>query len=187
MMEYLGERVSVERGGDRVSIVISARLPRWKEALLLAWVVAWLACGIFVVVEAARMEAGRERQFTLAFLLFWVYFLLRIGRVALWRLKGFELIRIKDGVLTLKDSILGFGRAREHFVDNIQRMDLLEIDERSFQWQMNSSFWMMGAERLGFKDAGRSFVFGKGLTRIEAERVLAVVRHALKRERKAVQ
>lgn len=186
-MDFLGDRVSVERGDDRVSIVISARLPRWKEALLVAWVIAWLACGIFVIVEAARMDAGRERQFTLAFLLFWVYFLLRIGRVALWRLKGFELVRIKDGVLTLKDSILGFGRARDHFVDNIRRLDLLEIDERSFQWQMNSSFWMIGGERIGFEDAGRSFVFGKGLTRPEAERVLAVVRQALKRERKAAQ
>src|SRR5262245_55667605 len=120
-MEYLGERVSIDRSAGRLSVVISARLPRAKEALLVAWFLAWLACGTYVAIEAAGMESGRPRQFLFAFLAFWLYFAARTGRVVLWRLKGYELIRIKDGRFTIKTSIFGYGRARDHFVENITR------------------------------------------------------------------
>ena len=107
-MEFISERVSVERQADGLSVVISARLPRAKEALLIAWFLAWLACGIYIAMETARMPTGRMRSFFFAFMAFWIWFALRIGRVVLWRLKGFELWRLKDGVLTIKDSIFGY-------------------------------------------------------------------------------
>lgn len=186
-MEFLTDRVSVERGPGRLSVVISARLSRGKEALLLAWYVAWTFCGAYVIHATLSAPAGRERQFMIAFLAFWLYFMVRIGRVVLWRLKGFESIRVKDGMLTIKNSILGFGKAADHFVENITRLDLLEVDRTSWKWQLNESFWVMGAERLRFEHIGRQVIFGKGLTDAEARQVLALIKAALTRERKSGQ
>lgn len=186
-MQFVSERVSIDRSAGRLSIVVSPRLSRGKEALLVSWVIAWVACGAYVMYEAWHMTPGRERQFVLAFLAFWLYFLIRIGRVALWRLKGFELLRVKDGVLTIKNSILGFGKARDHFAENIIRLSLLEIDPKSWKWQFNESFWVMGGERLCFEHIGRQVVFGRGLTDEEARQVLALLKAALTRERKQAQ
>lgn len=183
-MEFISERVSVERQADGLSVVISARLPRGKEALLIAWFLAWLMCGTFIAKEVIQLPQSQMRSFFFAFLAFWVWFVLRIGRVVLWRLKGFELWRLKGGVLTIKDSIFGYGRANDYFVANIQRFGPIVVDETSWKWQLNDSFWVMGGERVGFEHVGKKVVIGKGLTREEGERAAQVLSRALKGERK---
>ena len=166
-------------------MVVSARLPKGKEALLITWAIAWILCGAYVIY--ARTELAEDdplRQYLLAFLAFWAYFAFKIGRVVLWRTKGFELWRIKDGSLTIKDSILGYGKASTYFVENIQKLGLLNFDETSIKWQLNDSPWVMGGERLGFEYLGKKAIFGKGITDEEARNVLSLLKQALTEERK---
>jgi hypothetical protein len=184
-MEYLSERVSVDRQADRTSVVISARVGRVKERLLLVWVLAWALCGAYVFYLLPGIPKGEPlRQFLLVFLAFWVYFLIKIGKAALWRLKGFELWRIKNGTLTIKDSLFGYGKATDHFVDNIQKLGLINEDPASWKWQWNQSSWVIGGERLGFEYLGRKVVFGKGLTEEEARRLVPILKDALKQQLK---
>lgn len=185
-MKYLSERVSIDRQEGRTSVVISARPNRGQEALLITWTLAWLCCGAYVIWERTKLPPGDElRQYLLVFLAFWTYFLLQIGKATLWRLKGFELWRIKDGTLIIKDSLFGFGKAHSYFVDNIQKLGLLAVDERSWKWQWNQSVWVIGGERLGFEHLGKKVVFGKGLTEEEARRLVPILKDALKYHRKA--
>ncbi|MBL7956042.1 MAG: hypothetical protein JNJ91_13490 [Flavobacteriales bacterium] len=184
-MEIVSERVSIDRADGRLSVVISARLPKSKEALLVAWFIAWLASGVYVAIARAGLPEGDpKRQFWLVFLAFWAYFLVRVGRAVLWRLKGFELWRLKDGVFTVKDSIFGYGKANTYFVENIQKLGALNIDATSFKYQLTDSFWTIGGERLGFEHLGRKVIFGKGLNEAESKRVLYVLQEALKAARK---
>ncbi|HRH70678.1 MAG TPA: hypothetical protein PLB89_14340 [Flavobacteriales bacterium] len=184
-MERISERVSVDRSEGRTSVVISARLPKAKEAMLVAWFVAWIAIGAFVLYERGTLPAGDAiRQYLLIFLAFWLYFAVRVGKAVLWRLRGFELWRLKDGSFTIKDSIFGYGKAHPYFIENIQRLGLLTVDRTSIKYQLNDSFWTIGGERLGFEHLGRKVIFGKGLNDEEAKRVLFVLQDALKRERR---
>jgi hypothetical protein len=184
-MERISDRVSIERSPRRLSVVIGARLPRAKEALLVAWTVAWLLAGLYVLYERTRLpQDGALRQYLLAFLAFWLYFLVTIGRATLWRLRGYELWRVKDGTLTIKDSIFGYGRAHVYFTDNITKLGLLNLDARSWKQQWNDSPWVIGGERLGFEHLGRRVAFGKGLTDEEARRLLLVLKDALREQRK---
>ncbi len=183
-MEFLSERVSLDKREGVTSVVISPRLSRGNEALLLAWVLAWTCCGAYVIYALFQMAPGQERSFTLAFMAFWTYFEVRMVRVLLWRTKGFEKWRLKDGTLTIKDEILGYGRANDYFVENIQKLGLIDMDRTSWKWQLNDSFWLMGGERLGFEHLGKKIVFGKGLTDEEAKRVLVTLQEALKKARK---
>jgi hypothetical protein len=153
-----------------------------------AWFVTWTLCGAYFIYELTQPQADpKTRQGLLLMLAFWAWFEIRIGRVVLWRLKGFELWRLKGGVLSVKDSILGYGRAHEYFVENIQRFGPIGIDETSWKWQLNDSFWVMGGERIGFEHVGKKIAIGKGLTRQEAERAAQVLDRALKAARKKPQ
>jgi len=184
-MEYLSERVSVDRREGRTSVVISARLARGRQTILVAWFVAWLFCGAYIIHARYQIPPGEVlRQYLLGFLAFWTYFTVVVGKAVLWRLKGFELWRIKDGTLTVKDSLFGYGKAHAYFVDNIQMLGLLKVDESSWKWQMNQSGWMIGGERLGFEHMGKKVVFGKSLTEEEARRLVPILKRALTEERK---
>lgn len=184
-MRSISERVTIERTPERTSVVVSARLPKGKEALLVTWTIAWFLCGIYVIYARTELaENDPLRQYLLAFLAFWAYFAFKIGRVVLWRMKGFELWLIKDGSLTVKDSIFGYGKATNYFIENIQKMGLLKIEETSIKWQLNDSPWVMGGERLGFEYVGKKVIFGKGLTEEEARNVLSALKQALTEERK---
>lgn len=184
-MEIVSERVSIDRRDDRTSVVISARLPKQKEALLVAWFLCWLLVGAYVIYARTQLPVNDPlRQYILGFLAFWLYFAVKVGRAVLWRLKGFEQWRLKDGMLTIKDSILSFGKANTYFVENIQKLGALKIDRASFKYQFNDSFWNIGGERLGFEHLGRKVIFGKGLDEAESKRVLFVLQEALKEARK---
>lgn len=185
MMEHLSERVSVDRKDGRTSVVISARSSKGRETLLVAWTVAWLLCGTYIIHERTNLPEGDPlRQYLLAFLAFWLYFLVMIGKATLWRLKGFELWRIKDGTLTLKDSLFGYGRANHYFVDNIRKLGMIDVDRASWKWQWNNSPWQIGGERLGFEHLGRKVVFGKGLSDEEARVLVPILKDALKHGRR---
>lgn len=185
-MEQLGQHVSIDRREGRTSVVIEARATRAQRVLLALWLLAWLTAGVVVIIARTKLPAGDPaRQFMLAFLAFWAYFLVMVGRSVLWRWRGVELWRVKDGVLTVKDSIMGYGRARDYFAENIQRLGLISIDRTSWKWQWNDSVWVIGGERIGFEHLGRKVVLGKGLTDDEARRLVSVLKEALRKERSA--
>ena len=186
-MEFLSERVSVDRKDGRTSVVISARYPRGKEAVLVAWTVAWMLCGLYIMYARTEFADGDPvRQYLLVFLAFWLYFMIKVGRATLWRLKGFEMWRIKDGAVTIKDSLFGYGKASTYFVDNIQKLGPIDIDPSSWKQQWSTSIWVIGGERLGFEHLGKKVVFGKGLDEVEAKKLVVVLKNALKQERKKV-
>ncbi len=184
-MKYLSERVSVDRKEGRTSVVISARTTRGKQTMLVTWALAWVACGVVVILERGKLPAADPaRQYMLAFLAFWAYFAVAIGRAVLWRLKGFELWRIKEGTLVVKDSLFGYGKASTYFVDNITQLGLIKEDPTSWKWQWNQSAWVIGGERLGFEHLGKKVVFGKNLTEAEARQLVPLLKDALRVERK---
>jgi len=183
-MEFISDRVSIERLDECTTVVISNRLPKLQERLLLGWLLAWTVCGYVFLYEAYRGVGQDLRVPMLILLSFWAYFEFRILRVVLWRLKGFELWRVQDGELTIKDSLYRIGKANRYFIANIKRFGLLNMDETSWKWQMSDSFWTRGAERLGFEYHDKKVAFGRGLTKEEAGKLVHALAAALKRERK---
>jgi hypothetical protein len=180
-MEFISERVSIDRTEGRFSVVISPRLSPLKRNLLVLWLLLWTLCGAYIFYARTEMpEGSAQRQYFLAFLAFWAYFELRMLRVVLWRLKGFELWRVKDGRLTVKDSILGLGSANHYFIENIKQLGFLQIDLSSFKWQLNESPWVIGGERIGFEHLGKKVVIGKGLHNEEAKQLVLELKRAMK-------
>lgn len=184
-MEFISDRISVERQEDALSVVIEAKLTDKNRWLLLGWLALWTVCGMFFLWELFRSE-DRELKVPLFVLLgFWVYYEFRVLRTFLWRSKGFELWRLRDGELTIKNSLYRFGKANRYFVANIKRFGPLNMDKTSWKWQMSDSFWTRGAEQLGFEYHDKKVAFGRGLTEEEAKKLAYLLTGELKRERKA--
>lgn len=184
-MEFISERVSVERKPDAISVVISVRLPSMQRALLLAWATAWTLCGLYFLSELFRTTDPDLKKGLLVMLAFWAYYEVSVVRTLLWRLRGFELWRVKNGVLTVKNSVLRYGKANDYFVTNIQRFGPLNVEESSWKWQMSDSFWTRGAERIGFEHNGKKVAIARGVDAKEAAGLVRVMSEALKRARKA--
>lgn len=183
-MEFISERISVERGPGTMSVVITARLSSMQRALLLAWATAWTFCGAYFVYELVETDKPDLRKGLIIMLAFWAYFAFGVVRTLLWRLKGFELWRIKDGTFTVKHSVLRYGKATDYFIANMKGFGTLNIDMDSWKWQLNDSFWTRGAERIGFEHLGKKIAIGRGITEAEARDLSKVVAEGLKRARK---
>lgn len=177
--------MSVQRSDGRLSVVISGKVEPWKEALLVAWVFAWTACGAYFIWELLHTD-DRQMKLTLIVLLtFWAYFEIRIGRALMWRKYGKELIRVKDGVLMIKNDIRGYGKAKELFVDNVQELEVIEREKQSFKAQMSSSFWIIGGDSVRFAANGKYYLVGKGLDNKEARELVKALKHAFAAQRES--
>lgn len=186
-MERISDRVSVERSKEQMTVVISARLPRAKEGLLMAWVLMWTVCGAVFIQQFATLPNGSMRAFMLGMCAFWLFYELRIGYTLMWRMKGFELWRVKGGTLTIKDSVFGYGKARDRFIANIKDLAPLNIDRNDWRLQFTDSFWTMAGERLGFTYLQERVAFGKGLSDEEAQALVKILKDRFAQERRTGQ
>ncbi len=161
---YIGERVSFSRDGGNFRLVILGKVERWKESLLLAWLLAWLFCGI-VVMREYYINPDREMRMILAiFLAFWAYYLWKIGRTWAFRKSGNELITVDDTNLYVKRSIFTFGKSKPYFLANIKDLSLIELSKRSFAYQYENAWWVLGGERLTFDYQGKWVRFAMQLS-----------------------
>lgn len=181
-MEFISDNVSVVKKDGTLSVVISQKLEGWKKTLFVTWFVFWAFCGVFFIMALVTEPARETKLGITVFLVFWAYYAWKIGKSLMWRLKGVEQWRIKDGQLTVKDSINGYGKAKKYFSENIKEFGPMIIDEGSWKWQMSNSFWQIGGERIGFSYMGKQIGIGKGLSADDAKKVSKKVSGWLKKK-----
>lgn len=162
MATEVHDNISIDDRDDRLSIIIDGKLPRAKEALLLAWLIIWVALGAYVMYELRTVDYEREIRLALnIYLALWAYFLFKIGKAFLWSRAGQERVILVDGQLSIKTAIYGYGRSQAYPVENISDMKVSELSKRSAQYQLESSFWVIGGERVDFGYMGRRLRFGR--------------------------
>lgn len=178
-VEFLTDRVSYLSKADSFSIVVTAKLERWKETLLLVWVLAWTACGIYFISE---LFIGHPRETQLAIvvmLFFWLYFEIKIGRALLWRLWGFEQLLFSKEKFSIKRSIKGYGKRQDYFVDNILRFNKVDTPANSFLLFMENSFWVLGGEKVYFEYQGGKIALGRQLDEASCNQLVALLNKQL--------
>lgn len=146
----VSERVSYLLGKDRAELVINGKVERWKETLLVMWLAAWLFCGLVVFREFMVAEGREFKLMLFVFLVFWAFYLWRIGRVWRYRTKGFERILLSHGELSIAVKAWGKPSEKRYFIENMGPLKKIEIPERSFAFTHENMWWVMGGERLGF-------------------------------------
>lgn len=154
-IKVLTEKVSYDETKDFLRIVILGKIDRWKESLLLMWCLAWIFCGV-VIGREYFLSTDRDFKLTISiFMVFWLYYLYRIGKVWLFRKGGNELIKIENGEITLKRSIFTYGKTRNFPIENISEFQKTDLNKRSVVYAFESGWWVLGNPTLCFKYQGR--------------------------------
>lgn len=175
-LSYISNRISYSRSEAGLRLIIIGKIERWKEGILLAWLLAWTFCGLVVMREYYLNPDQQMRMLLLIFLVFWAYYLWRIGRTWAYRLGGNELIAVDETTLHIKRSTFTFGKSKPYFIANIKDFSLIEIPRRSFAYQFENAWWVLGGERLTFEYQGRAVRFAMQLTDQEASELVKLLK-----------
>jgi len=202
-MKWIGERISYVDHGDKTTIIITPESVGFIKALMGAWFFMWAAIGgtmiwalasgyiYFSAGEKVPSESEKQTLFliTLVFLVFWLYYFVRIGRMFFWLLWGREYLKIDKINMTIKTSIREYGKAKEYFLDNLSKVRVHVPEKKSFQAAWENSPWIRGGERLEFDYMGKTVRFGRKLNEQDSKLLFQLITKRvdehLKKNRKA--
>jgi len=182
-MRLISDRISIDETNN-FSIVILGKVERWKESLLLFWVLAWTFCG---VVFLSYFFGDTPYHYDLSMLIllsFWAYFEVRIVKVFFWRRKGYEQIQFKESAIVIRNSLFTKGKESIYELDAIDAFYAFPDLSRNFFAFMEDSFWVIGGERIYFDYFGKKVVLAKQLSEEETKKMVQVLNGKLKLSKK---
>lgn len=182
-MRLISERISIDETNNP-KIVILGRTERWKESMLLFWVLAWSFSGSVFLYYFLADTPMHHSLAMLVMLSFWLYFELKILKVFLWRRVGFESINFALDELTIQNNIYQRGKINRYLIANIESFKLITITQTNFFAFMDNSFWVMGGQRIYFDYFGKTVVLGMQISDLEAKKLLSLLNGQLKRSKK---
>jgi hypothetical protein len=182
-MRKISARISINENTNKTSVAILGKLERWKESLLLFWLLAWTFCGTVFIYYFLFPTPYQYSVVMLILLLFWLYFELKIGKVFFWRRSGFEYLEFTNGRFSVKNNLLGLGKVKAYDIREIKRFEKINIKQKNFFAFMDQSFWVIGGDRIYFKYNGKDIIFGKQISEKEQTALVQVLNGALKKEK----
>jgi energy-coupling factor transporter transmembrane protein EcfT len=185
-MRIISERISITENADKTSIVILGKLERWKESLLLFWLLAWTFCGTVFIYYYLFPTPYQYSVVMLIFLIFWIYFELKIAKIFLWRRSGFEFLEFANGNFSIKNSIHGYGKLSNYDIREIKSFEKINFQQKNFFAFMDQSFWVLGGDRIYFKYNGKDIIFGKQIIEEEQNALIQILNGALKKEKRSL-
>lgn len=182
-MRIISNRISIDETNS-FSIVILGKVERWKESLLLFWVLAWTFCGIVFLSYFFGEGPFYHSLPILIMIMFWLYFEVRIVKVFFWRRNGFEQIQFNSDELSIKNKLFGKGKESRYAVNDIESIQAIPYSPKNFFAFMDDSFWVIGGDRVYFDYFGKKVVFGKQLEETEVKKLLSLLNGKLKNSKR---
>jgi hypothetical protein len=174
-IKFISERVSYRKTPEELTIVITGKIEKSKETLLLTWLLAWSFCGIYIFIQLFLDYSREEKLYFIVFLSFWFFFEYKILKAFRWRKWGKEYIRKSIDLLTIKKSITDYAKADEYFIENIKNLTFIEKNKTNFLNQLENSFWVIGDDKISFDYQGKTICFGMQLTEKEVNSILKLL------------
>ena len=198
MSKLIGDRISTEDHEKSTTVVIIPKRILWKEILLVTWVLAFSVAGFYVIYllffggidELATGinydETVRDQQliYLAIFTAFWGYFEYITVKAVLWNIFGKELLMIDTEALSVKKSILGYGKANRYFFENIKSLKYEKPDSTSLNSFLDNAYWSTGTEVFKLDYLGKNKSFGKKVDEKEATLLLRFLNDRVKKWRK---
>lgn len=169
-MKQIGNKITFVNDKDKLTVVISSKVEKWKEISLLIWVFLWTICGAIFIYFFTKAEVQKEQLFYVIVLSFWLYFEFRIGKALLWRLFGKELLKIDSDKFYFKKSILGYGKSSSFFIENIKEpFEVVDYKRNNLVENLEDSFWTIGGGRLKLPYNSKVLDFGFQISENDAK------------------
>jgi hypothetical protein len=174
-MEFIGERISIKRIENEVSIVIISLKEKTKNILLTIYLALWSLSGIIVFSQYLVIPDPNTRLALLVWMAFWAYFEFKIFKAYMWRKYGVEKIKLRNGKFLYKRDRAGKGKVKTYEFDFIKSPRYIEPKENSFFENINNSYWVIAGERLAFDYYGKEIKFGIQLSEADAKALLKLI------------
>ena len=178
-MKIIGERISVLKKEDLLSIVILPTTDKKKLGLMFVWLMAWTVCGVIVASNYFNITDKNSKLFIIVYMAFWLYFEFKIARAFTWKKWGKEKLWIKNGILYYQREVRGRGKISEYNCALINDINLIDIKETNFSFIMGQSFWIKGGERIEMQHQAKTIGFGMQLKTEEAKIILKEIQDAV--------
>lgn len=174
------KRLIIKEDNDKLNIVIYPAIEKHQLNLLGVWLGLWVVIGISVVGGwLAGQIPDEARIATLVFMAFWMYFFYRIFRSYRWFKNGKEEIVVDDSSISISHTVGKRGIPIKYPAANINKLRLRVPDTKSFQFQMENSFWIIGGDTLTFAHNNSPVMFGKKLTEKQAKKLMKLINDRL--------
>ncbi|MBS1634986.1 MAG: hypothetical protein JST26_03620 [Bacteroidetes bacterium] len=170
-MQVIGERSSILKKENLLSLVILPTSEKRKVNLMFLWLFLWTVSGFIIFANYFKLTNVNAKLFVIIWLGFWAYFEFKIARVFLWKRFGKEKLWIKDGTVFYQREISGRGKIKKYDLNLIETIDYLPLEKGNFADVFNQSFWVKGGERLEFICQSKRIRFGMQLKDDEAKTI----------------
>lgn len=175
-MKWIGKRISYLDQDHKTTFVIEPENVGIVKILMGVWFFMWITIGGAVIWGWNHFSLKQQEQLILVvFMVFWVYYLIRVGRSYAWIMAGKEMLKIDKISLTIKNSIKGYGKAHEYFLENITKVRVSVPKQNSFQAAWENSPWIRGGERIEFEYMGKTIRFGRKLDEQESKLLFQII------------
>lgn len=197
MAKWIGDRISHADEKGITTIVIRPIKNNWKEWLLTFWVFSFTFIGLVMIyllftdfealnyAETPDVETKENQTiYAIVFIAFWAYFEYKTVKSLLWYKYGKELIMIDHEALSIKKSIISYGKANRYFFENIKEFYQVKEEPLSFNNFFENAYWSLGTDSLAFKYFNKNKSFGRRLPEQEGRLLLRLIDDRVKKRLK---
>jgi len=200
MEKLIGDRISTYTEKEFTSIIVYPKRTRWKETVLFTWVIAFSIIGFYMIylliggglekidntgLEGDSAEILKNQKIYLGvFVGFWIYFEYKVVKGLLWLTLGKEMIKISKDTLSIKNSIISYGKSNSYFFENIKGMGLVQHEKLSFGFDYENAFWRKGTDSIIFEHRAKAVSFGRKLDEKESRLLHRFIIDRIKKQSK---
>lgn len=184
MKSSIGNRITVSKLDKETVIKIDGTIEPWMNHALLGWLLMWTVMGVYVFYFIYSGNALEDKvfYFFITYLAFWAYFEIKAMYSWLFRVYGYELVKITPSEFFVKRSLFGYGKVKRFDRENIKELQKVEHNRKSVNAAFNKSFWVMGNEQIQFESIGKHHGFGMHLEEKDRNELLVLLRRVLKKK-----
>ena len=172
-MKKLTSRIKYQEAEGETEVFITPVKDEKAVKELRIWLVLFTLSGLSMLIGGPIFTSSREEYaMVLIFMVFWLYFEIKIFSAFRYRAKGQERIKIDSKVLTYTLEKNGRGYPKSYELDKILSWKYEEKAQSGFFGMINQSVWMIAGESVCFEYEGRSIHIGVQLKQGEAEHLI---------------
>jgi hypothetical protein len=161
------------------SLVILPYVEKTKMWGLLLWILAWTVSGLIIIGSYKVSVNAEQKLFIIIFTFFWLYYEWKMINVYIWKKWGKEKVWIKDDTLYIEEDVLNKKRIKKFKTRDINSVEMVEFDEKSFLDFISNSFWNKGKARVKVNVLGKDYYFAYQITDTEAREIVKELRKEL--------
>jgi len=179
----LSGKVIIENSGNEKTIKVYPYQENWKTNLIKIWLLLWSLCGAIVLWELFSNISKEQKLYLAIYIVFWLYFELKMFAVIRWRTSGLECIRFTENKLILEKTVQGRGFPIELSFEEIKKVHVPEVSAVSFGAVFNNSYWLEGQETIVIETEKKKYGFGFQLKKSDAEKILKEILRQVQKKR----